>query len=407
MFLRFAWLLALLTAACEAPSFGIAPVDPCAEQMSGQGKICGGACPICELGAACADATDCASGACTGGICATPPPPAACDDGLKNGDETDVDCGGSCSACIVDQHCGTNDDCTTLVCADVCQPPNCTDGVRNGTESAVDCGGSCTGCAVGASCTTGTDCATGSCSKGACLASTCLDKLQNGDETDVDCGGSCSPCTATQACVKGTDCDSLTCAATKRCTAPTCTDGIKNGTETDVDCGSGCDECKAAQTCKLAADCSTGLCKSGYCLPTAASGGVLVRTGWTATATASTGNTTPGYALDGDPGTRWSSGTRQVIGMYYEIDLQKPQIFYGFTLDSSDTPGDAAGQFDVYLSLDGTFSTAALTAQMSSVTTGNAVVSFTSAQIARYIKIVITKDESPNWWGIRELNVNN
>jgi len=51
---------------------------------------------------------------------------ASCFDGIKNGDETDVDCGGSCVACST-----------------------CDDGIQNGDETGIDCGGSicepCTG----------------------------------------------------------------------------------------------------------------------------------------------------------------------------------------------------------------------------------------------------------------------
>jgi len=52
-----------------------------------------------------------------------------CDDGIQNGDETGVDCGGSnCPAC----------------------PPTCDDGVQNGDEEGVDCGGSsCPACPTG------------------------------------------------------------------------------------------------------------------------------------------------------------------------------------------------------------------------------------------------------------------
>jgi hypothetical protein len=41
-----------------------------------------------------------------------------CDDGIQNGTETGVDCGGSCTACAT-----------------------CDDGIQNGTETGVDCGG--------------------------------------------------------------------------------------------------------------------------------------------------------------------------------------------------------------------------------------------------------------------------
>jgi hypothetical protein len=73
-----------------------------------------------------------------------------CTDGVQNGNETGVDCGGpDCPAC-----------------------PSCTDGVQNGNETGVDCGGpDCPACP------------------------TCNDGIQNGNETGVDCGGpDCSPC---------------------------------------------------------------------------------------------------------------------------------------------------------------------------------------------------------------------
>jgi len=405
MLLRFACVLALLTAACEAPSFGIATVavDPCAAQAAA-GKACGGACAACQIGDGCDSAADCASGLCTSGLCVEPVAPPTCSDGQKNDDETDIDCGGSCPACAVNQHCASNGDCTTLVCNAVCQPANCSDGVRNGSETGVDCGGSCTGCATGAACSVGSDCSSGSCGKGTCLSASCSDGVKNGDETDIDCGGSCAPCTTNQGCAQAADCNSLSCAANKRCAAASCTDGIRNGSESDIDCGKGCPGCKEGQTCNLAADCESATCQSGYCLPIAASGDDLLRTGWTATASASTSNSTPADALDGDLTTRWSSGTPQVTGMYFEVDMQKPQIFFGFALDSLDTPGDAPALFDVYLSLDGSFTTPALTAQVGMPLTQ---VTFASAQIARYIKIVLSNDKSSNWWGIRELTVSN
>ena len=49
---------------------------------------------------------------------------ATCTDTVQNGDETDVDCGGSCNACS-----------------------SCSDGVLNQDELNVDCGGVCSACA--------------------------------------------------------------------------------------------------------------------------------------------------------------------------------------------------------------------------------------------------------------------
>ncbi|MBL0025175.1 MAG: hypothetical protein IPO98_09275 [Saprospiraceae bacterium] len=74
-------------------------------------------------------------------------PAPTCNDGIKNGNETGVDCGGSCAPC-----------------------PTCNDGIKNGNETGIDCGGSCPVCP------------------------TCTDGIKNGTETGVDCGGICAPC---------------------------------------------------------------------------------------------------------------------------------------------------------------------------------------------------------------------
>lgn len=71
----------------------------------------------------------------------------------------------------------------------------CTDGRKNGNETDIDCGGSsCLACADGRACNTGTDCSSGVCNSGICQAPTCTDQVKNGNETGVDCGGSCKPC---------------------------------------------------------------------------------------------------------------------------------------------------------------------------------------------------------------------
>ncbi|MDC6388216.1 hypothetical protein PP182_05960 [Maribacter sp. PR1] len=55
----------------------------------------------------------------------TPGP--TCSDGIQNGTETGIDCGGTC--------------------ANACEEePTCSDGIQNGDETGVDCGGSCDAC---------------------------------------------------------------------------------------------------------------------------------------------------------------------------------------------------------------------------------------------------------------------
>jgi hypothetical protein len=82
---------------------------------------------------------------------ATPLP--TCTDGLKNGSETDVDCGGSCSTkCANGKICASGSDCSSSYCGPngLCAAaPSCSDGVQNGTETGIDCGGSCPACPSG------------------------------------------------------------------------------------------------------------------------------------------------------------------------------------------------------------------------------------------------------------------
>lgn len=70
-----------------------------------------------------------------------------CFNGVKDGDETGVDCGGPCVRC-----------------------QSCSDGIQNQHETGVDCGGPCRSCA------------------------SCNDGVKNQGEEDADCGGPCMPC---------------------------------------------------------------------------------------------------------------------------------------------------------------------------------------------------------------------
>jgi hypothetical protein len=67
-----------------------------------------------------------------------------CHDRVSDGDETAVDCGGSCAACPI-------------------AAPTCSDGVRDQFESGVDCGAACPPCGSGQPCAVSADCASGTC----------------------------------------------------------------------------------------------------------------------------------------------------------------------------------------------------------------------------------------------------
>jgi plastocyanin len=130
-----------------------------------------------------------------------------CSDMVKNGTETDIDCGGSCDPCFDGDMCALPSDCVSGVCmAGICQVPLCTDGVKNGIETDIDCGGACDTCADGASCEVAADCSSAVCMAGICQADMCFDGVKNGTESDVDCGGSCPGCALGKTCGAASDC---------------------------------------------------------------------------------------------------------------------------------------------------------------------------------------------------------
>lgn len=140
------------------------------------------------------------------------------------------------------------------------RPSACADGLRDGLESDVDCGGACDGCADGLACGVDADCLNGRCEAGTCTS--CVDDALNGDESDVDCGGSCHGCADGLSCMVAADCGS------GRCEAGTCTsceDGVLNGDEVNVDCGGSCLGCPGGSSCTMGPDCASGECAAGVC----------------------------------------------------------------------------------------------------------------------------------------------
>lgn len=180
------------------------------------------------------------SGVDCGGFC---DPCSTCSDGIANQNESGVDCGGPCSSC-----------------------PTCDDGIQNQGEDGVDCGAPCDPCVY------------------------CSDRVRNYGEDGVDCGGPCSPCPI--ACGTNGDCGGLTiyskpfchqgdvarnvtvyvcinpgsiestcinqtktvvvdeCSSGERCVDGdmycrelSCSDGIMNQGEDGVDCGGPCNSC--------------------------------------------------------------------------------------------------------------------------------------------------------------------
>jgi hypothetical protein len=246
-------------------SAGVCSRDTCSDGVKDGTETdvdCGGICPACVTGGGCTAATNCVSLVCSSGKCAAP----ACDDHVRNGNEGDVDCGGSCPPCADGLRCTSGMQCADGSCSmGTCAAPSCTDGVKNGNETDVDCGGSCGKCSNGSGCTAGADCTSGLCNMNKCFSSGCQDGMKDGTETDTDCGGSCYPCANGRACLAATDCLNGICDSSKHCGAPTCTDLVKNGTETDTDCGGSCSGCAVGKGCAQGKDCLTGVCTMQVC----------------------------------------------------------------------------------------------------------------------------------------------
>lgn len=245
----------------------------CGDQLqSGDetGIDCGGACNSCADSAGCAAAEDCESGVCVDEICQSP----ACNDGVLNGAESDVDCGAGlgCPTCEAGQRCDDDEQCNSFSCdesAGLCLEATCQDGILNGEETDLDCGGGCDlGCAPGSLCNTSEDCFYGVCGTGVCDFPKCDDGVTNDLETDVDCGGPlCDTCVVPSGCNQGSDCVTGVCEG-ERCVDASCTDTVLNGSETDVDCGGGgCKECVEGDSCVESSDCTTKACITGVCVP--------------------------------------------------------------------------------------------------------------------------------------------
>ncbi len=263
---------------------GSSPAPSCSDAVQNGAETdidCGGqACATCAVGKGCFAASDCASGVCTNKTCVAP----SCSDGVRNGDETAVDCGGACAPCstslLVDggsDGSATSDasvpsDASTMddgaVDAADAAAPSCNDGLLNGTETDVDCGGSCGACADGKRCIAGDGCVSGSCKSQTCVAPSCGDGVKNASETDVDCGGgTCAVCPADKACLGPADCASGVCNG-GTCAAPRCDDGVKNGDETALDCGGSCQNaCAVGSACVSGHDCASGVCVAKICQP--------------------------------------------------------------------------------------------------------------------------------------------
>ena len=194
---------------------------------------CGGSCSMkCAVSKNCRQPSDCMTNTCQSGKCGGSYPD-HCYNGFKDFDENGIDCGGSqCASCGS----GTGS--------------NCGNGQQDGAEADVDCGGAtnCARCVDGRHCNNPGDCSSNQCNMSTCgyggSTNTCSNWVQDGTESDIDCGDDnnmCNRCAVGNRCTKDTNCNtSLHKCLNFKCSVDSCANGIRDGTETDVDCGGSC-----------------------------------------------------------------------------------------------------------------------------------------------------------------------
>ena len=106
-------------------------------------------------------------------------------------------------------------------------------------------------------------------------------------------------------------------------------------------------------------------------------------------------------ALDGDPKTRFSTGTAMHPGMWFQIDFGEPWLVDRIVLDTRGSPHDYPRGFAVLRSDDGAawcdaVATGAGDGPVVDVTLANALAS-------RFLRIVQTGTDETYWWSIHEL----
>ena len=108
----------------------------------------------CRTGEAClTGGTQCQSGVCEATVCLAP----TCDDGIQNGDELDVDCGGGCpTGCAIGVSCNEDWDCESQRCQLWTESPSCVEGCSTHLRTGENCicreglsGDDCGGCGDG------------------------------------------------------------------------------------------------------------------------------------------------------------------------------------------------------------------------------------------------------------------
>lgn len=126
---------------------------------------------------------------------------------------------------------------------------------------------------------------------------------------------------------------------------------------------------------------------------------------WTATASASDPAYLPPKVLDGDNGTRWSTGTKQVGGEWLQIDFGAIVTVNEITLHTNN--GDFFRHYQVRMSNTSQDFAAPILKEADGVT-GTIVIPLAQAKAGQYLTIrqtgMVAAGETA-WWSLHEVNV--
>jgi hypothetical protein len=124
------------------------------------------------------------------------------------------------------------------------------------------------------------------------------------------------------------------------------------------------------------------------------------RKGWVATASASSDKDPAANALDGNPDTRWGTGTHQAPGQWFQVDMGTVKKI--FEIDLHQSGGDHPRKYEVHLSTDGSNWGPPVA---SGTGESNSTTITIDPQNARYIRITENETTDGPWWSISEFNV--
>ncbi len=257
----------------EACTYGLTSCTVCSStctSINGATSRCGDAILQSANGEQCDDGNTVATDTCNNSCIKS-----TCSDGVKNQNETDIDCG-NLSGNFICNKCSPGKTCTST--ANCLSPNTCTSGKCTAPAGTAVCGNGVV--EIGETCDDGNT-IVDNCTYGATSCTTCNTTCTgNVAGKVIKCGDSVVQTANGEQCDDGNTVATDTC--NNSCIKATCSDTVKNQGESDVDCGNTagntiCSKCATGKICTTGTNCSSGVCTSGLCA--ASAGGTTYQAG--------------------------------------------------------------------------------------------------------------------------------